>query len=103
MYLLQPALTPRGRSVPIRGAVVARIFAQPESGLCADHRLRRAAAGEGQGLDMATLLIFAGPQMCVLEPQPESEGAVPLFGEQHGNTARCTRFSDALSAMLWLS
>lgn len=69
-----------GRSKPTHGAVKGCICAQPELGLGADPGLWRAASVEVRGLDTAALLIFAGPQMCVSEPQLESEGTVWLFG-----------------------
>lgn len=81
---------------------MACISAQPESGLPADHHPQNPAAGKVRGMDMATLLIFAGPQMCVSESQMESEGTALLFGEHRGNVARCARFGDGSCTMLWL-
>lgn len=93
-------LTPRGRNKPIHGTAVA---AEPEPGLRADHCPQRAAGGEVQGLNLATLLICAGPQMCVSEPRLVSEAAVLLFGEHGGNVACCSGSGDDSGANLRLS
>lgn len=70
-------LVPRGRNNPIHGTVVA---AEPEPGLRADHRPQRAAAGEARGMNLATLRICAGPQMCVSEPRRQRQRCCSLGG-----------------------
>ena len=47
-----------------------------------------------QGLDVVPLLILAGPQVRVQEPQTESEGAELLFGGHCSDTARCAGVGD---------